>query len=78
MIVVFLFFGFDHFIMDLVVFYVRRWEVHEGGRKDCYDTNIECGCILSSPRCCTPRSQTRGGTKLFNSTYTFDILSLSF
>ncbi|KAG2288786.1 hypothetical protein Bca52824_048390 [Brassica carinata] len=47
---------------------LRLWEGGElldiilsrGGCKFCYDTNIVSDCILSSPRCCTPRSQTQG------------------
>ncbi|KAL0750679.1 hypothetical protein Bca101_032682 [Brassica carinata] len=46
---------------------LRLWEGGElldiilsrGGCKVCYDTNIVSDCILSSPRCCTPRSQTQ-------------------
>ncbi|KAL0651186.1 hypothetical protein Bca4012_093877 [Brassica carinata] len=46
--------------MRIIMMSILRWkaEVHRGGCKDCYHTNIECGCILLSPRCCTSISPT--------------------
>ncbi|KAF2570397.1 hypothetical protein F2Q70_00001949 [Brassica cretica] len=50
-------------MIRIIMMSILRWkaEVHRGGCKYCYHTNIECGCILLSPRCCTSISPTSGG-----------------
>ncbi|WZZ81210.1 hypothetical protein YC2023_101782 [Brassica napus] len=46
--------------MRIIMMSILRWKAkgHRGGCKDCYHTNIECGCILLSPQCCTSISLT--------------------